>query len=160
VGPKRRGVVRVHRASEPDTRPSGNVALVDAGEEVGAALRFVAAINGNDVDVLAGLMTPDHRMELFDEEPVVGRDACAGAWQGYCGAFPAYVIHPHAVMARAGQVAVLGHTTGSHLGLPDEVEAEETLIWIVDVDGGLVARWKLLEDTVERRAELGLPEAG
>jgi hypothetical protein len=99
-------------------------------------------------------------MELFDEPPVVGRAASAAAWRGYCDAFPAYVIHLRAVVARGGRVAVLGHTTGSHLGLPDDVEAQETLIWVVDVAGDRVARWKLLADSAAARADLGLPEGG
>jgi hypothetical protein len=32
--------------------------------------------------------------------------------------YPAYALYPHRIAERAGVVAILGHTTGSHLGLP------------------------------------------
>jgi hypothetical protein len=51
---------------------------------------------------------------------------------------------------------VLGATTGSHLGLSDEEELRMLLIWVGVVVEGRVASWELLDDTEERRAELGL----
>jgi hypothetical protein len=53
-------------------------------------------------------------------------------------------------------VAVLGHTTGSHLGLPDEQESKLTVIWVADVRDGKVASWRIIEDTSQRRAASGL----
>ena len=51
--------------------------------------------------------------------------------------FPAYTDRgPPGRRARQGRVAVLGHTTGSHLGLPDEEEQELTLFWLAEVCGG------------------------
>jgi hypothetical protein len=53
-------------------------------------------------------------------------------------------------------VAILGHTTGSHLGLPDEVEFRLTVIWLADVRDGRVASWSILRDLPETRTRLGL----
>jgi hypothetical protein len=53
-------------------------------------------------------------------------------------------------------VAVLGSTTGSHVGLPDAEERRLTLIWLADVVNGRLRTWRLLEDTPDRRRELGL----
>jgi hypothetical protein len=69
-----------------------------------------------------------------------------------------HVIYPCRISERAGRVAVLGHTTGSHLGLPDERERELTLIWVAAVTGGRVSGWRLLEDTTELRRDLGLDQ--
>jgi hypothetical protein len=53
----------------------------------------------------------------FEETPVTGRDDNERAWSGYFEAFPTYLILPHQIaQAPGGEVAVLGHTTGSHLG--------------------------------------------
>jgi len=41
---------------------------------------------------------------------------------------------------------VLGHTTGSHLGLPNEAEAAEAMIWLATIQDGRVAEWRLLPD--------------
>jgi ketosteroid isomerase-like protein len=118
--------------------------------------RFVAAINNGDVAALGELMTNDHTLQVFDEAPLVGRDANLGAWRGYLESFPGYVIHVHETADRNGVVAVLGHTTGSHLGLPDAEEAHQTLIWLAEESGGAVRTWQRVEDTVETRERVGL----
>jgi hypothetical protein len=97
-------------------------------------------------------MSEDHRLEVFHEDPVVGRDANTTAWRGYFASFPRYVIHPRRISERDGIVAILGHTTGSHLGLSDDEERQLTLIWIAHTAGGCVTRWRLVEDTSTNRA--------
>jgi hypothetical protein len=78
----------------------------------------VNCINHRDLPGLVSLMSDDHRLQVFDETPVTGRDDNERAWSGYFEAFPTYLIHPHQIAeAPDGEVAVLGHTTGSHLGL-------------------------------------------
>ncbi|HYU21093.1 MAG TPA: hypothetical protein VEQ11_20580 [Chloroflexota bacterium] len=64
---------------------------------------------------------------------------------------PQVMIHPHRFAVEGNQVAVLGHTTGSHLSLPDEEESELTLIWIAGIEGDRVASWTLIEDTPQHR---------
>jgi ketosteroid isomerase-like protein len=117
--------------------------------------RFIECINHGDVEGLAALMTDDHELRVFDEDPVRGKEANRAAWRGYARAFPDYTIVSRAVAERDGRVAVLGHTTGSHLA-PDAAERELTLIWIADVRNHLVRSWTLVEDTPDRRRELGL----
>jgi hypothetical protein len=119
-------------------------------------ISFIDCINRADVSGLGRLMADDHALQVFDEPAVVGREANIAAWNGYVGSFPSYVIYPHRIAANDGRVAVVGHTTGSHLGLPDDHEAAHTLIWLVDVDRGLVRSWRLLEDNPTNRALLGL----
>ena len=70
--------------------------------------------------------------------------------------YPAYVIYPHRIAERAGVVAVLGHTTGSHLGLPDEEESQLTLIWLAEVVDGALHSWRLIEDTPDNRQQFRL----
>jgi hypothetical protein len=120
------------------------------------ALSFVDRVNHADVEGLAALMTEDHALRVFDEPPLRGRQAVAAAWDGYARAFPAYLIHPHRFAVQGNQVAILGHTTGSHLGLPDHEEAQETLIWLAAVENDRVAAWTLLADTPEHRRTFGL----
>jgi ketosteroid isomerase-like protein len=125
---------------------------------VAVVLSFIDRVNHGDVEGLGRLMTEDHTLEVLDEAPLRGRAANVQAWRGYVTSFPAYVIHPRRISERAGRVAVLGHTTGSHLGLPAERERELTLIWVAAVTGGRVSGWRLLEDTAERRGDLGLDQ--
>jgi len=119
-------------------------------------ISFLDRINNADPDGLGLLMTEDHELRVLDEPSVTGRAANVEAWQGYASAFPYYVIHPRRLAELGDRVAVLGHTTGSHLGLPDEEERRETLIWLAEVAGEQVRVWQLLEDTASRREELGL----
>jgi len=124
------------------------------------ALRFVERINQADAAGLEALMTEDHVLRVFDEPPQRGRLAVAEGWRGYARAFPAYTIYPHRVAVRGNQVTILGHTTGSHLGLPDEEESKLTLIWVAHVEGERVASWSLVEDTPAHRRAYALDSAG
>jgi len=120
------------------------------------ATEFVDRINRGDLEGLMAMVTEDHRLEIFDEEPVVGRTANASAWHGYMTAFPRYTIHPHRIRADGNVVAILGHTTGSHLGLPDAEERKLLLIWLAFVREGKIERWCLIEDTTSNREQFGL----
>lgn len=123
---------------------------------IAVALGFVDRINRGDLDGLVEMMSEDHRLEVFDEQPVVGRDANKSAWRGYMTAYPRYVIHPRRINANGDVVAILGHTTGSHLGLPDSEEQELLLIWLAYVRDGMVERWCLIGDSASNRRQFGL----
>jgi limonene-1,2-epoxide hydrolase len=123
---------------------------------IAVAVGFVDAVNRQDVARLSELLTADHRLVVFDEPPLTGRDENVAAWRGYCDSFPSYVIYPHRIAADDDRVAILGHTTGSHLGLADEVEASSTLIWVAETGDGRVREWRLVPDDVARRARYGL----
>jgi ketosteroid isomerase-like protein len=127
---------------------------------VGAVISFIDAINRGDVDALAELMTDDHHLDVFDEPPLVGRDANVEAWRGYAQAFPRYVIYPEHVAAQGSAVAVLGYATGSHLGLPDDEERALHLIWRAVVHEGRLSYWQLVEDTPQSRHACGLRPPG
>lgn len=126
---------------------------------VAVAIRFIDCINRGDLVGLTALMTDDHRLEVFDEPPVSGRDANRVAWRGYIEAFPNYVIHPILISQTGNVVAVLGSTTGSHLGLPDDEERRRTLIWLAHVRDDLVERWMLVGDSPENRASFQLDQS-
>jgi hypothetical protein len=125
--------------------------------DVSVVREFIARINASDVEGLGRLMTTDHSLEVFDEAPLAGRDANIEAWHGYAASWPRYCIYEDSIGGRGEWIAVLGHTTGSHLELPDEEEAKLTLIWVADVVDGLVHTWRLEPDTIERRAWYGIP---
>jgi ketosteroid isomerase-like protein len=123
---------------------------------VAAVVSFIDGINRGDVDRLATLMADEHRLRVFDESPVEGKTANIEAWTGYMASFPEYVIYPHQVVTRNADVIVLGHTTGSHLGLSEEEESTLTVLWRASVADGRLTLWQLIADTPTRRAEFGL----
>ncbi len=122
---------------------------------VAAVVSFIDGINRGDVAHLASLMTDDHRLQVFDESPLVGKEANIEGWRSYTSSFPTYVIYPHHLVVRNSEVVVLGHTTGSHLGLPDEQESALTLLWRAIVREGRLSVWQLIADTPSRRIEFG-----
>jgi hypothetical protein len=120
------------------------------------ALSFIDAINCADLERLTRLMSSDHRLVVFTEPPIVGREANTEAWIGYFTSFPRYVLHPARFAAEGSRVAVLGSTTGSHLNQSDAEELQLTLIWIASVVDAHVSVWELVDDTLAHRARLGL----
>ena len=124
---------------------------------VAVVISFIDCINRGDLDGLTALMNEQHTLCVLDEEPLQGREANASAWRGYFSAFPEYVIYPKHIAVEGEQVSVVGSTTGSHLGLPDDEEAKLSMIWTGIVHAGLLMEWRIREDTVDARAQLGLP---
>jgi hypothetical protein len=121
---------------------------------------FIDCVNRGDVDGLDRLLTDDHQLCVFNEDPLIGRAANVEAWRGYAQSFPEYVIYPHRIAEQANVVAVLGHTTGSHLGLADVEESRLTLIWLAEVENGALRSWRLIEDTPANRARFHLAAEG
>jgi hypothetical protein len=122
-----------------------------------AVVSFIDCINRGDLERLAGLMHDDHRLVVLDEAPLVGRDANVQAWQGYFSSFPAYVIYPRYLTTIDERVAVLGTTTGSHLGLPDAEEGALTVLWLAEVTDGKLSLWQIAEDTPTARSQAAIP---
>jgi hypothetical protein len=122
-------------------------------------ISFIDAINHGDVDRLAALLDDQHRLQVLNEPCLDGKEANVAAWQGYATSFDQYVIYPHVMLTDDDDVVVLGHTTGSHLDLPDEEECQLGVIWRATVQDGLLTRWQIFEDTPRRREQLGLGEA-
>jgi SnoaL-like domain len=125
---------------------------------VAAVIGFIDAINRGDVDRLVTLMSPHHRLQVLDEPPLDGREANRAAWHEYVTAFPDYVIYPDRFVDRGDDVLVLGGTTGSHLGLPDQEERELPVIWHATVRDGLLVLWQVAEDTPGQRASFGMTD--
>jgi hypothetical protein len=104
---------------------------------------------------LGELMTEDHTLRVFDGTPLVGCEVNVGAWRGYSERFPRY-IYPHRIAHTDGTVAILGHTTGSHLGLSDAEESRLTLIWVAEIVAAAVRSWSLIDDSLHHRRRRGL----
>jgi limonene-1,2-epoxide hydrolase len=118
--------------------------------------RFIACVNRGDLEGIGQLIAPAHRLEVFDEPPVVGKDAIIEAWRGYLKSFPNDSIHPARLAANGSTVSVLGSTTGSHWQLPDQEELRLTLIWVATVEDSRLVSWQLVEDSSDRRKQLAL----
>ena len=85
---------------------------------VAVVISFIDAINRGDIDRLGELMTEDHHLDVFNEPPLRGKIANIDGWRGYVSAYPTYVIYPHQVAERDGDVACWATRPGHILGNP------------------------------------------
>jgi 2-haloacid dehalogenase len=132
--------------------------LIELAERLAAArpeevvLEFNAAINRQDLDRLARLMTDDH--EFVDSAGNVeqGRTRMTEGWRGFFTAYPDYRNTFMRVSARGDEVTVIGFSTCS------TPELDGPALWRATVAGDRVARWQVLVDTPDHRAELGIDQ--
>lgn len=128
---------------------------------VQVTLDFVDKINQGNVDGLAALLAPDHAFMDLAGEVETGKQNLAAAWGDYLSTYPNYHIYIRQLFENENDVILIGHTTGSHLDLPDEEEFhDEAVIWVATVEDGLLSAWKLYNDTVETQLQLNLADAG
>jgi 3-methyladenine DNA glycosylase AlkD/ketosteroid isomerase-like protein len=119
-------------------------------------LRFVDCINTRDLEGLTALMSEEHTFVDLAGDEQHGRAVMQAGWQNYFSSFPDYRIYVARIFVAGDTVTLIGRTTGSHLGLPDEVEFQDPLIWVARVKGERVAEWRLYPDRPEMRKELGV----
>jgi len=59
--------------------------------------------------------------------------------------YPDYKIHVHQALRGGDGVAIIGHTSGSHI--PPEIEKEEILVWTADISDSLILSWRIYSNT-------------
>jgi ketosteroid isomerase-like protein len=113
-----------------------------------AVLKYVEAINTRDSQALMALQTEDFTFIDYEGHTYVGRNG----WQDYFASYPEYKIHVNKVINSGNGVAIIGRTTGSHVG--SKVEARWTILWTAKVREGLIAEWHIYSDVEEVRHTL------
>jgi limonene-1,2-epoxide hydrolase len=110
-------------------------------------LKYVEAINTRDPQALMALQTEDFTFINYEGEAYVGR----AGWQDYFTSYPEYKIHVDRLVTSGNGVAIIGRTTGCHVG--PEVEARWTVLWTAEVRKGFIAEWRIYSDVedVQRR---------
>jgi limonene-1,2-epoxide hydrolase len=141
-----------------------NDGMSDSAETV--AREFVSAINRQDVEGLAGLMTEGHRFVDSLGNAVEGREKMQAAWAAYFLMVPDYSIAveetycggpstPVAAAASAQEIVVmLGVAQGTYS--PDgQLKAENRwktpAAWRALVEDGKVAEWRVYADNEPMR---------
>jgi uncharacterized protein (TIGR02246 family) len=104
-------------------------------------LEFVERINRRDAGGLAELMTEGFTFVDYAGDVERGRDQLRESFAEYFRLYPEYLIHVDEVLRSGKDIAILGTTTGSHVA--SEEEAGETVLWVAEVEGGLVASWRI-----------------
>ena len=109
------------------------------GQEV--VLDFIEAINNGDLEGITALMSENHVFVDHSGDEQRGREHMRKAWRHYLKNWPNYRIVVRKIL-KCGRdsFAVLGGRTGSHVG--EDVESDETVLWLADVSDGKVTLWR------------------
>lgn len=114
---------------------------------------FNECINARDLEGLSRLMSDDHVFIDTANNATKGRAACLQAWRRFFGAFPDYRNEFEEMRTTQGVAAVIGHSS-----CPDP-RLSGPALWQAKVEDGLIAQWRVFEDTPENRRALGLSDA-
>jgi ketosteroid isomerase-like protein len=134
----------------------------DGRETVEVVRRFVEAINRQDVNALAELMTDDHRFTDSLGNVVRGRESMREGWKLYFRMVPDYRLEIDETFVNQSTVVMLGTAGGTYLhesvsatGMPGP-RPDGTLKrpnqWQTPaavrarIEGGLVAEWRIFAD--------------
>src|SRR5271166_3037245 len=115
---------------------------------------FVRAINRQDVDALAELMSEEHRFVDALGGFVQGREAMRAAWRGYFGIVPDYTIAIEELHVDGPVVVMLGEVGGTYA--PDgKMQSENRWKMLAalraNVVDGKVAVWRVDADNEPMR---------
>jgi ketosteroid isomerase-like protein len=124
---------------------------------ISVAMEFVRAINRQNVDALAALMTADHRFTDSLGNTVEGWDRMRGGWAGYFGMVPDYSLAIEETYADGSVVVMLGIAQGTYCGPsgPSQENRWQTPIAIrARIEEGLVAEWRVYADNEPIRARM------
>jgi ketosteroid isomerase-like protein len=113
---------------------------------------FNDCITRKDVDGLSRLMTDDHVLIDSANNTIAGKARCIEAWTGFFGAFPDYRNHFERVILAGGDAVIIGHSVCSNARLAGPA------LWTAKIAGGLVAEWRVYEDTSANRARLSVTD--
>jgi ketosteroid isomerase-like protein len=116
-------------------------------------VEFHEAINRQDRDGLAALMTDDHAFIDSANKAISGKDKVLEAWGKFFEAFPDYRNTFEYFVSKDNRITVLGKSSCSDSRLHGPA------IWTAAVRGSKIAEWRVYDDTLENRKLLGIETA-
>jgi ketosteroid isomerase-like protein len=114
------------------------------------ALQFNEYINRQDIDGLASLMTEGHTFIDRKGEIDRGKATMTRGWIDFFRSFPEYRNSFETVQSQGDLVVLYGYATWKEGADPDYA------IWTARIEDGLVAEWRIYEDTDENRRAFNL----
>jgi uncharacterized protein (TIGR02246 family) len=129
--------------------------MLRSAERVTAA--FVRAINRQDVEQMAALMSPGHRFIDSLGQTVKGRDAVRTVWAGYFHMVPDYSIVVEETVCDGPVVVLLGAAKGTYVPegwLKAENQWETPAAFRASIKDGKVAEWRVYADNEPMRERM------
>lgn len=118
---------------------------------------FVRAINRQNVDELASLMTADHRFIDALDNQVEGQDKMRSGWAGYFRMVPDYSIAIEEVYCDGSAVVMLGTAGGTYSSdgsLHEEDRWQIPAAFRAFIEEGKVAEWRVYCDNEPMRQKM------
>jgi len=113
-------------------------------------LLFNEAINNRNIDILADLMTDDHKFIDRKNEVTSPKQAMVKGWKEFFDNFPEYHNYFPRIESREETVIILGYAIWKKGGKKDHA------IWVAKVQNDCVAEWRIYEDTEENRKKFDI----
>jgi ketosteroid isomerase-like protein len=116
---------------------------------ISLAKEFVWAINRQNVEALAALMTADHRFTDSLGNTVEGRTAMRSGWAGYFGLVPDYSLAIEETYADGSVVVMLGMAQGTFSGKGGPIPEnrwQTPIAMRARVEDRFVAEWRVFAD--------------
>jgi ketosteroid isomerase-like protein len=104
--------------------------------------RFVAAINGHDIEALTSLMTSDHLFVDSIGNRVQGAEFMQTGWRGYFAMCPDYWIRVRNLLSERETVLATGEAGGTIDGIAWQTPAAWQGVFV----GGQVSEWRVFAD--------------
>jgi len=124
---------------------------------IGLVQAFVRAINRQDVDALAELMSPGHRFTDSLGNVVAGREKMRGGWMAYFRMAPDYSLAIEEFYEHGPAVVMLGWAQGTYSTdgtLKDENRWKTPVALRAMVEDGLISEWQVYADNEPIREKI------
>jgi ketosteroid isomerase-like protein len=96
-------------------------------------------------------MTDDHTFIDSAGDIVPGKQEMLSVWEGFFAAYPDYQNIFQHLETKGDTVLILGYSTCSN-----EPTLDGPALWAAKVRDGLIAEWRVYEDTEDNRRQLGI----
>ena len=118
-------------------------------------LAFVDNINAHNTRGVVNLLAPNHKLIDVNGDVENDNERIENGWRQYLENYPDYRIYIRRIFLENDHVYLIGHTTGSHLNLPDVEEFHaEGVIWVSQVKQGKISLWEIHNDTLAQYKRL------
>lgn len=138
-----------------------NVGMSDSADGVTRA--FVRAINRQDAEALAGLMTEGHRFIDSLGGVTEGREKMRAEWAGYFHIVPDYTIAVEEIYCGGSVVVMLGMVQGTYTSdgkLKPENRWKTPAALRAFIEDGKVAEWRVYADNEPIRQRMRESRSG
>ncbi|MBA7621976.1 hypothetical protein ES703_29347 [subsurface metagenome] len=111
--------------------------------------RYIEAINNQDLEKIAGLMTNDHEFVDAEGGRYTGKENILEGWPAYFEMFPDYEIEITDILEENALVGVFGYASGTYKNLQNENNSNHwrlTASWKALVEDKKIKYWQVYCD--------------